>query len=91
MNETHGPITSGGISQDIPGYARLRFFYLLIPRHVQVSLENVSWDIPGFSDLSQVILGYPITETLYWDTRGYPDFSESSLSFFQMTAPDRPY
>jgi len=34
MNETYGPSTSGGISQDIPGYASLRFLYLLIPRYV---------------------------------------------------------
>ena len=40
MNETHGPSTSGGISQDIPGYASLRFLYLHIPRYV--ILENVS-------------------------------------------------
>ena len=33
MNETHGPSTSGGISQDIPGYTSLGFLYfkLLIP------------------------------------------------------------
>ena len=33
MNETHGPCTSEGISQDIPGYASSRFLYLLIPRY----------------------------------------------------------
>ena len=40
MNETHGPCTSEGISQDIPGYASLRFLYLLIPRYF--NLENLS-------------------------------------------------
>ena len=35
-------------------------------------------DIPGYaslSNLSQVILGYPIAENVYWDIPGYPDFS----------------
>ena len=40
MNETHGPCTSEGISQDIPGYASMRFLYLLIPRYF--NLENLS-------------------------------------------------
>ena len=74
MNETYGPSTSGGISQDIPGYSSLRFLYLLVPRYVSLDSENLSWDIPGYaslSNLSQVILGYLISENLYWDIPGY--------------------
>ena len=88
MNETHGPCTSGGISQDIPGYASLGFLYLLIPRYV--SSKILSLHIPGYAslpNLSQVILGYPISENLYWDILGYPDLP--SWSFFQMWAPGR--
>ena len=76
------------ISQDIPGYASLRFSYLLIPRYV--SLENLFWrpsdtSNPGYAslyNLSQVILGYLISENLYWDIPGYPDLP--GRSFFQM-------
>ena len=46
MNETYGPSTSGGISPDIPGYARLWFLYLLIPGYA--SFENLSLHIPGY-------------------------------------------
>ena len=83
MNETHDPCTSGGTSQDIPGYASSRFLYLLIPRYV--SLKNLSRDNPSYASLSilsQVILGYPISENLYWDIPGYPDLP--GRSFFQM-------
>ena len=83
MDETHGPNSSGEISQDIPGYASLRNLSLPIPRYV--SSEILSLHIPGYaslSNLSQIILGYPISENLYWDILAYPDLP--SRSFFQM-------
>ena len=45
----------------------------------------LSLHIPRYASLSkisQVILGYPISENLYWDILGYPDLP--SRSFFQM-------
>ena len=76
MNETYGPGTSGGISQDIPGYASLRFLYLLIPGYA--SFENLSLHIPGYASLDifvKLIPSYPGISHFRKLVLGYPGIS----------------
>ena len=76
MNETYDPGTSGGTSQDIPGYASLLFLYLLIPGYA--SFENLSLHIPGYASLDisvKLIPSYPGISHFRKLVLGYPGIS----------------
>ena len=76
MNETHGPSTSGGISQDIPGYASLGFLLVLQVAYPKIcQFRNLILAYPGICKSTQYIPSYPAISHFRKLVLGYPGIS----------------